>query len=281
MILLHEALIFFYEILCNLVKTCQKYVNNLDDFKHFFSWHEETLKKSYRISVWWWCFRKIESCFFQWESRNWTKWGKAEIGKGISHPVLCPYVSGKGTQFSPPSTFFVVQWLSPVQVFAIPLSAAHQPSLSFTMSWSLLKFMSAESVMPSNRLILCHPLLFLPSIFPTIRVFSNESVLRIRWPKDWSFSFSISPSNEYSMLISFRMDWFDLLLSKGLSRVFSSPAVQKHQFFSAQPSLWSTSPIRTWLVEKNSRKFPQNSQVLAHVCQEALQQTIFTSFALK
>ena len=90
-------------------------------------------------------------------------------------------------------------------------TAARQASLSFTISRSLLKFMSIESVMPSNHLILCHPLILLPSIFPSIRVFSNESVLHIRWPKYWSFSFSISPSNEYSRLISFRIDWFDLL----------------------------------------------------------------------
>ena len=90
--------------------------------------------------------------------------------------------------------------------------------------------------MPSSHLILCHPLLLLPSIFPSIRVFSNESVLRIRWPKYQSFSFSISPSNEYSGLISFRMDWLDSLQSKGLSRVFSNTTVQKHQFFGAQLS---------------------------------------------
>ena len=94
---------------------------------------------------------------------------------------------------------------------ATPWTAAHQASLSITNSWSLLKLMSIESVMPSNHLILCHPLLLLPSMFPSIRVFSKESVLRIRWPKYWSFSFSISPSNEYSGLSSFRMDWLDLL----------------------------------------------------------------------
>ena len=88
-------------------------------------------------------------------------------------------------------------------------------SLSITNSWSLLKFMSIESVMPSNHLILCHPLLLLPSILPSIRVFSNESALCIRWPKYWSFSFSISPSKEYSGLISFRMDWLDLLAVQG------------------------------------------------------------------
>ena len=111
--------------------------------------------------------------------------------------------------------FSSVQSLSRVRLFAIPWTAAHQASLSFTNSRSLLKFMSIESVMPSNQLILCRPLLLLPSIFPSIRVFSNEPVLRIRWPKYQSFSFSISPSSEYSGLISFRMDCLDLLPVQG------------------------------------------------------------------
>ena len=96
-----------------------------------------------------------------------------------------------------------------------PWTAARQASLSITNSWSLLKFMSIKSVMPSNYLILCRPLILLPSVFPSIRAFSNKSVLHIRWPKYWSFSFSISPSNEYSGLISFRMDWLDLLAVQG------------------------------------------------------------------
>ena len=108
-----------------------------------------------------------------------------------------------------------VQSLSRVWLFATPWSAAHQASLSITNSQSLLKLMSIESVMPSNHLILCHPLLLLYSIFPSIRVFSDESPLHIRWPKYWSFSFSISPSNEYSGLISFGMDWLDLLAVQG------------------------------------------------------------------
>ena len=118
-----------------------------------------------------------------------------------------------------------------------------QHALSITNSQSLLKLMSIESVMPSNHLILCHPLLLPTSIFPSIRVFSNESVLHIRWPKYWSFSFSISPSNEHPGLISFRVDWLDLLVSKGLSRVFSSTTVQKHQFFCTQLSLQFNSYI--------------------------------------
>ena len=108
-----------------------------------------------------------------------------------------------------------VQSLSHVWLFATPRTGAHQASLSIANSWSLLKLMSIELVMPSNCLILCRPLLLPPSIFPSIRVFSNESVLHIRWSKYWSFSFSISPFNEYSALISFRMDWLDLLVVQG------------------------------------------------------------------
>ena len=109
----------------------------------------------------------------------------------------------------------IVQLLSHVQLFATPWNAARQDSLSVTNSWSLLKLMSIKSVMPSNHLLLCCPLLLLPSIFPSIKVFSNESVLCIRWPKYWSFSFNFSSSNEFSGLISFRIDWFDLLAVQG------------------------------------------------------------------
>ena len=125
-------------------------------------------------------------------------------------------------------------------------TAAQEASLSITNSQSLLKLMSIKLVMPSNHLILCHPLL-LPSTFPRIRVFSSESILCIMWPEYWSYSFSISPSNEYSGLISFRIDCFDLavLLSKGLSRVFSNSTVQKHQFFGVQLSLRSNSHIHS------------------------------------
>ena len=108
-----------------------------------------------------------------------------------------------------------VQSLSSVQLFVTPRTTANQASLSIMKTWSSPKSMSIESVMPSNHLILCHPLLLLPSIFPSIRDFSNKSVLHIRWPKYWSFSFSISPSNEYSGLISLRMDWLDLLAVQG------------------------------------------------------------------
>ena len=122
------------------------------------------------------------------------------------------------------------QSLGRVQLFVTPWTSARQASRSITNSRSLLKLLSIESVMPFNHVILCCPLLPLPSIFPSIRVFSNESLLHIRWPKYWSFN--ISPSNEYSGLISFRMDWFASLKSKGLSRVFSNTTVQHHhQFF--------------------------------------------------
>ena len=135
-----------------------------------------------------------------------------------------------------------------VRLFVTPWTTAHQASLSITNSQSLLKFMSIESVMPSNHLILCCPPFLLPSIFPSIRVFSNESVLQIGWPKYWSFSFSISPSNEYSGLISFKIDWLDLLAVQGTCKSFfptlkasiqkhSKASVQKHQFFGTQLSL--------------------------------------------
>ena len=142
------------------------------------------------------------------------------------------------------------QSLSRVWLFVTLWTATCQASLSITNSRSLLKLMSIESEMPSNHFILCRPLLLLPSIFPSIRVFSNESGLHIRWPKHQSFSFSISPSNEHPGLISFRMDCWISLQSKGLSRVFSNTTLQKHQFFGAQLSLWSNSHIHTWPLEK-------------------------------
>ena len=125
-----------------------------------------------------------------------------------------------------------------------------RPPLSITNYWSSLKLMSIESVMPSNHLILCHPLLLPPSIFPRIRVFSSESVLRIRWPKYWSFSFnSVHPMNIQDWSPLGWTGWISLQ-SKGLSRVFSNTTVQKHQFFGAQPSSQSNSHIHTWLLEK-------------------------------
>ena len=130
-----------------------------------------------------------------------------------------------------------VQSLRHVWLYATAWTAALQAYLPITNSQSLLKLMSIESVMPSNHLILCHPLLLLLSVFPSIRVFSKESVLCLRWPKYWSFSFTISPSNEYPGLISFRMDWLDLLAVQGTLKSSPTTTVQKHQFFSAQLSL--------------------------------------------
>ena len=131
-----------------------------------------------------------------------------------------------------------LQLLSRVQLFVTPWTAAHQASLSITNSQSLLKLMSIESVMPSSHLILCRPLLLPPSILPSIRVFSNESVLCIRWPKHWSLSFSISPSNEHPGLISFRMDWLDLLEVQG-----SSPTPQFKSINSSALSFLHSPPL--------------------------------------
>ena len=149
--------------------------------------------------------------------------------------------------------------LSCVQLFANPKvltlwTAARQASLCMTISWSLLKLMSIELVMPSNHLILCCPLLLLPSIFSSIRVFSIESVLHIRWPKYWSFSFNISPSNEYSGLISYRMDWLDLLVIQGiLKSLLQQKAILQHSvFFIVQlshqdPTTGKTIALTRWI----------------------------------
>ena len=149
-----------------------------------------------------------------------------------------------------PAQDVLVLSLSCVQFFVTPWTSALQALLSFTMSWSLLRFMSVELVISSKHLVLCCSLLLLPSIFPSIRVFSNESALRIRWPKSWSFSFSIIPSNGYSGFFSFRIDWFDIPAVQGLSRVFFSTTIWKHQFLRTQPSLWSNSHVHAWLLEK-------------------------------
>ena len=146
-----------------------------------------------------------------------------------------------------------VQSFSCVCLFVTSWTATCQAFLSITNSWSLLKLMSIELVMSCNHFILCRPLLLLPSVFPRIRVFSNESALHIGWPKYWSFSFSISPSNEYSGLISFRMDWLISLLSKGLSRVLSNTTVQKHQFFVAQLYFPTLTSIHDFVAQLSSQ----------------------------
>ena len=157
--------------------------------------------------------------------------------------MLSPSVVSDSVYCSLPSSSahrIIVQLLNRVQLCDL-MNSRCQSSLSFTISWSLLKLISIESVTSSNHLILCYPLVLLPSVFPTIRVFSNELALCIRWPKYWNRSFSIKPSNEYSELISFRIR---------LSGVFSSTTVWKHQLFGAQPSSWSNSHISTWLLGK-------------------------------
>ena len=146
--------------------------------------------------------------------------------------------------------FSSVQSLSHVWLFSTSWTAACQAFLSITNSRSLLKFMSIESVMPSSHLILWRPLLLLPSVPPSIRVFSNESTLHVRWPKSWSFSFSISPSNEYSGLISFRMDWLDLLADQGTLKSLLQHHSSNHQFFGTQLSSQSNFHIHTWALEK-------------------------------
>ena len=173
-----------------------------------------------------------------------------EAAKTFSHPLCLKDLRDLKCFFQ-----FSVQFSrSVVSNSATPWTAACQASLSITNSWRLLKFMSTESVMPSNHLILCCPLLLPPSIFPSIRVFSSESVLCIRWPKYWSFSFTISPSNEYSGLISFRMDWVDLLAVRGtlksLLQHHSSKAsiLQRFQFHSGENLVkpndqWGASPL--------------------------------------
>ena len=146
--------------------------------------------------------------------------------------------------------FSSVQLPSCIRLFQTPWIAACQASLSITNSQSSLKLMSIESVMPSNHLILCHPLLLPPLIFPSIRVFSNESVLRMRWPNYWIFTFSISPSNEHPGLISFRMDWLDLIAVQGTLKTLQHHSSKASKFFSSQLSLYSNSHIHAWSLEK-------------------------------
>ena len=184
---------------------------------------------------------RISSCiyFLFWWSFHWYEWGvkvsyyycvtvnlSSYVCKCLSYVLRCSYVGCISS----------VQSLSCVRLFVTPWIAACQASLSITNSQGLLRLMSIESVMPSSHLILCCPLLLLPSICPSIRVFSNESVLHIRWWKYWSFSFSISPSSEYSGLISFRTDWMDLLAVQGTLKSLLNTTVQKYQFAGAQHS---------------------------------------------
>ena len=184
-----------------------------------------------------------------WQSKHPEQQVSSKLsGKGISaslgRAVRTFHVSSQATVAT------VVQSLIHVQLFATPWTAACQAFLSVTVSWKLLKFTSTESVMPSNHLILCHPLLLLPRIFPSIGVFSNESAFCIRLPKYRSFSFSIVLPKNIQGLFPLGLTSLIFLLSKGFSRVFSSTTVRKHQFFGAQPSLSFNSHIRTWLLKK-------------------------------
>ena len=177
-------------------------------------------------------------------------WVAFPFSRGSSQPKY-PSLQVDSLPAEPQAQFSSVQSLSRVRLFATPWITEHQVSLSITNSRSLLKLMSIESVMPSSHFILCRLLVLLPPILPSIRVFSSESTLRMRWLKYWNFSFNISPSNEHPGQISFRMDWLDLLAVQGtLSRVFSNTTVQKHQHFGAQLSSQSNSYIHTWLLEK-------------------------------
>ena len=162
------------------------------------------------------------------------------MNKAVFNKVFIPVYTIVKSEKNCPVLITVrsVQSLSRVRLFATPWTEARQASLSFTISQSLLRLMSIESGMPSNHLILCHPLILLTSILPSIRVFSNESVLHIRWPKYWSFSFSISLSNEYLGLISFRMDWLDLLAAQGTLKSL----LQHH---SSKPSILQLSAFFT------------------------------------
>ena len=160
------------------------------------------------------------------------------------------YLTGIYCNVSVAKLFSTVQSLSRIWLLVIPWTAARQASLSITNSRSLPKLMSMESVMPSSHLILCHPLHLLPPTPPSIRYFSNESTLSITWPKYWSFSFSISSSNEHPGLISFRMDWLDLLEVQGTLKSLLQHHSSKHQFFGAQLSSQSNPHIHTWSLEK-------------------------------
>ena len=160
-----------------------------------------------------------------------------------THTVLCLFPFRHPQPLMKFESSYLIQFSCSVQLFATPRTTAHQASLSITNSWSLLKLTSIAMVMPSNHLILCRPFLLLPSIFPSITVFSNESALHIRWPKYWSFSVNISASNEHSGLISFRMDWLDLLAVQGTPKSLLQHHSSKASILQAQPCSQSNSHI--------------------------------------
>ena len=184
----------------------------------------------------------------QWRQIDLAKWEDLKLGAPELDELAMRDNGSIVVEWGPLKSFIVVQLLS--WLFVTPWTAARQSSLSFTIFQSLLKLISIESVMRSNNLTLWHPLLLLPSIFPSIRVFSNESVLRIRWPKYWSFNFSISPSNEYSGLISFGIDWFDHLVIHGTLKNLLQHHSSKASILQCSAFLLSNSHICTWLLEK-------------------------------
>ena len=181
-----------------------------------------------------------------WKLNN-THLNKQWVTEEIKRKILVPWDKNENTLYQ---NLVVLFSHAVISDSVTPWTAARQPSLSITSSQSLLKLKSVESVMLSNHLILCCPLLLPPSVFPSIRVFSNESTLCIRWPKYWSFSFSISPSHEHPDWSPLEWTGWISVQSKGLSRVLSNTTDQKHQFFGTQPSLRSNSHIHTWLLEK-------------------------------
>ena len=196
----------------------------------------------------WWALLVTPICGLHYELQNWFEsWFCSDCSR-CQHCWFIVFV-----RWLLESPFYrwrkLVQSPSRVRLFITPWTAGRQASLSLVISQSSPNFMSIESVMPSNHLILCCPLLLLPSVFPSIRVFSSESAFCIGWPKNWSFSFSISPSEKYSGLVSFKIGLISLV-SNGLSRVFSSTVVWKHQLFGTLPSLLSSSHIHTWLLGK-------------------------------
>ena len=164
-------------------------------------------------------------------------WPRPSEQDPVSPCQSFPEASISLLSFSIRGQFSSVQWLSRVRLFLTPWTSARQASMFITNSWSSLKLTSIKLVMPSSHLILCCPLLLLPPLPPSIRVFSNESTHFMRWPKYWNFSFSISPSNEHPGLVSFRMDWLDLLAVQGTLKSLLQHHIQKHQFFCTQLSL--------------------------------------------
>ena len=190
-----------------------------------------------------------------------------------------PFLTEKVTLNKALEEVVVVHSLSHVWLFATPRTAAYQASLSFTISRSLLKLVFIESVMPSNHLIFCHLLLLLHSVFPSIRVFSSEWAFCIRWPKDWSFSFSLSPSNEYSRLTSCRIDWFDLLTVQGtLKSLLQYHNSESINFFRPQLFLWSSSHTNmnkpySREGEKQKNRSPGTGTCLTH-CQNSKKASI-------